>query len=191
MTDAISRPYANRALSIPGHLLSSAGQPVVGAVIEVLEQMLGTHTTRSVAHTTTAAEGSFIAHVPAGASRTIELVYRVAGKVAAMAKVIESVAADVTLQATPRRTQSRGTITLTGEAHGPVPKRGVPIALEVRYLGRWVSSPARTDSRGHFTLHYRFGGVAGRFPFRVCVEEPTSGFPYRPGCSRELTVLTH
>jgi hypothetical protein len=191
MGNTISRPYANRALTIPGHLLTSTGQPIAGATIEVLEQRLDTHTTRSVAHTTTATDGSFIAQVPAGPSRIIELVYRLAGKVTATAKVIESVAAGITLQVTPRHTRSQGTITLTGQVYGPVPKSGVPLALEVRYLGRWVSSAAHTNSHGHFTLHYRFGGVTGRFPFRIRTENPPTGFPYRAGCSPQLTVLTH
>ncbi len=188
--NSISRPYANRALSIPGHLLTSTGQPIAGATIEVLEQRLGTHTTRLVTHTTTAPDGSFIAQIPAGASRTIELVYRPAGKVTATAKVTESVAAGITLQVTPRHTRSRGTITLTGRVYGPVPNGGVPLALEVRYLGRWVSSAAHTDNHGHFTLHYRFGGVTGRFPFRIHTQDPANGFPYRAGCSAQLTVLT-
>jgi hypothetical protein len=189
MGNAISRPYANRALSVPGHLLTSTGQPIAGATIEVLERTLGTHTTRAVAHTTTVPDGSFIAQVPPGPSRTIELVYGLAGKVTATAKITESVTAGITLQATPRHTQSRGTITLTGQVYGPVPKNGVPLTLEVRYLR--VSSAARTDSRGYFTLHYRFNGVAGRFPFRIRAEDPASGFPYRPGRSPRLTVLSH
>ena len=188
----LSRRYTNRALSISGQLVSSTGQPIVGATIEVLEQVLGA--TKPAAIATTGPGGAFLARVPAGPSRVIELDYRAfanASTYAAQAKITESVSAGIVLHVTPRQTGPTGTVVLSGQVQGPIPAGGVNLEIEVFYHGRWVAFHApHTQPNGQFALRYKFQGAAGRFPFRVKALGGQNRFPYRTGCSLSITVVT-
>jgi hypothetical protein len=188
----LSQSYANRALSISGHLVSSTGQPIVGATIEVLEQVLGATKPATIARATTGPGGAFLAKVPAGPSRVIELDYRAfasASTYAAQAKITESVSAGIALHVTPRRTGTTGTVVLRGQVQGPIPAGGVNLEIEVWYHSRWVAFHApHTRADGRFSLRYEFQGTTGRFPFRVKALTE-NGFPYRTGHSRGVKVV--
>ncbi len=191
----ITRSYARRAVRVTGRLLTAQGQPIGGATLEVLQQISGSPAPTVIAHATTSSEGTFVASVPAGPSRTIEVAYRAfsadAGY-AAVAKVQESVGAGVQLNITPRHTGSQGTITLSGRVFGPVPAQGVVVELLVHYRGRWEPFRApRTGSRGRFHVVYQFQGGVGRFPFRALVFGGQSGFPFVHGESRLVDVTTN
>jgi hypothetical protein len=95
----------------------------------------------------------------------------------------------VTLQVTPRKTASDGTITLSGRVAGPLPAHGVVVELLVHYRGAW--EPFRdphTSVSGRFSVRYHFEGAVGRFPFRAKVLGEQSGFPYATGLSRVVHV---
>ncbi|MGH2833715.1 MAG: hypothetical protein ACRDK2_13155 [Solirubrobacteraceae bacterium] len=64
--ETIARKYSDRALHIPGKLVSSTGEPIVGATIEVLVQDLGSSIWTVITHTTTGGGGAFVAKIPAG-----------------------------------------------------------------------------------------------------------------------------
>jgi hypothetical protein len=190
----ITRAYAHRALRVKGRLLDDAGHPIAGATLDVLEQVDGSANLKVIAHAHTRANGTFIAKMPGGPSRTIEIAYRAfsaeAGY-AAVAKIAERVGAGVKLNVAPRTTGSEGTITLAGRVLGPVPAGGVVVELLVHYRGRWEPFRApRTDSRGRFQVVYQFEGGVGRFPFKAMVFGGQGGFPFTNGESRTVDVTT-
>jgi hypothetical protein len=191
----ITRPYAHRALRATGCLLDGQGHPIVGAALDVLQQVSGSPSLAVIGHAKTRANGTFAAAVPGGPNRTIEIAYRAfstdAGY-AATAKIAEAVKAGVKLSVSPHRTGSEGTITLSGQVLGPVPAEGVAVELLVHYRGRW--EPFRvpqTDSRGRFEVVYQFQGGIGHFPFRASVLGGQTGFPFAHGESRAVDVTTN
>jgi hypothetical protein len=189
----ILRAYAKRAVRITGRLLNARGLPIVGASLDVLEQIEGS-TLELIGHARTGTNGTFVATVPGGPSRMVEIGYRAFsadGAYSASARVLESVRAGVKLSVSPRRTGSQGTITLSGRVLGPVPAQGVVVELLVHYRGRWEPfRDPRTDSRGRFHVVYRFQGGIGRFPFRALVFGSQGGFPFALGESRAVNVTT-
>ncbi|HEY7932438.1 MAG TPA: hypothetical protein VID48_01320 [Solirubrobacteraceae bacterium] len=189
----VSRPFARRAITITGKLLSTDGQPISGAVVEVLCQTPDASKMTAIGHATTSTAGAFAARIPPGPSRVIELAYRAFANnstYAAEAKVSESVSAGATLHATPRHPGSSGTVTLTGRVLGAVPPSGVNLALEVFYRGQWVvMNASHTLSDGRFTLRYQFQHAAGKFPFRVKTLGGQRAFPYDAGYSQTISVI--
>ena len=124
---SISRSFGRRALRLPGRLVNAHGQPIGGATLDVIEQVTGGSTTQVVAHATTGADGSFIASVPAGPSRLIEIAYRAFSSDAGYATVAgikETVDAGVRLRVSPTHTGPEGTIVLSGIVDGPIPRAG-------------------------------------------------------------------
>jgi hypothetical protein len=191
---AISRLYSKRALRMSGRLLNAQGLPIAGATLDVLQQDSGA-TLELVGHARTGADGTFVAAVPAGPSRMIEIGYRAFsadGGYAASARLHESVRAGVQLAVSPHRTGSEGTIALSGRVLGPIPPQGVVIELLVHYRGRWEPfRDPRTNSRGRFHVVYQFQGGIGRFPFRALVFGSQGDFPFAPGESRTVDVTTN
>lgn len=190
---SISRSYGQRALRVPGRLLNALGLPIADATLDVLQQAAG-GALELIGHARTKTDGTFVAAVPAGPSRTIELGYRAFSAdsgYAASARLHESVRAGVRLTVNPRRTGSEGTITLTGKVLGPIPPQGVVVELLVHYRGRWEPfRDPRTGERGRFHVVYQFQGGIGRFPFRALVFGNQGGFPFVPGESRTVDVTT-
>lgn len=191
---SITRTFAHRALRVTGRLLDSEGHPIAGATLDVLQQVSGSAKLSVIAHAHTSANGTFIATVPGGPTRTIEIGYRAFStdtNYAALAKIAEKVGAGVKLTIVPRTTGSEGTITLAGKVLGPVPPGGVVVELLVHYRGRWEPFRApRTDSRGRFQVVYQFEGGIGRFPFKAMVFGGQGGFPFTIGESRTVDVTT-
>jgi hypothetical protein len=191
----ITRTFAHRALRVSGRLLDGQGRPIAGATLDVLQQVSGSANLSVIAHTHTRADGTFIATVPGGPTRRIEIGYRAFStdtSYAAVAKITEAVGAGVKLTVVPRATGSEGTITLAGKVLGPVPPGGVVVELLVHYRGRWEPFRApRTDSRGRFQVVYQFEGGIGRFPFKAMVFGGQGGFPFTIGESRTVDVTTH
>ncbi|HEX5308925.1 MAG TPA: hypothetical protein VFW38_07585 [Solirubrobacteraceae bacterium] len=190
----ISRSFSRRALRIPGRLMNTNGQPIAGATLDVLQRVAGTGHSERVARTRTAANGSFIAAVPAGPSRLIEIAYRASSGetgYATEAKVQEAVHAGVQLDVSPSRTGPEGTITLSGKVEGPIPRQGTIVDLLVHYRGRWEPfRTPRTNRHGRFHVLYQFEGGVGRFPFRAEVPGGQAGFPFGNGDSRVVDVIT-
>jgi hypothetical protein len=191
----ITRAFAHRGLRLAGRLLGPQEHPIGNASLDVLEEIAGTATLRLIGHATTRADGTFVASVPAGPSRLIEVAYRAFSAdavYAAVAKVEESVNAGVRLSVSPHRTGTEGTITLSGKVEGPIPRQGVVVDLLVHYRGRWepFRSP-RTNSHGGFRVVYQFEGGIGRFPFRALAFGGQSGFPFSNGESEVVNVTTN
>jgi hypothetical protein len=189
----ISRTYVKRALRVTGRLLNAQGLPIAGASLDVLQQVDGA-TLELIGRARAGSDGTFVASVPGGPSRTVEIAYRAFSTdtgYAAVAKLAESVDAGVQLGVSPRRTGSEGEITLSGRVLGPVPSQGVVVELLVHYRGHWEPfRDPRTDSRGRFRVVYQFQGGVGRFPFRAVVFGSQGDFPFAPGTSRGVDVTT-
>ncbi len=190
----IRRAYDKRTMRITGRLLNAQGLPIVGASLDVLQQAGGS-TLELIGHARTSTNGTFVAVVPGGPSRTVEVGYRAFSAdtvYSVTAKILESVGAGVKLSVSPRRTGSEGTITLSGRVLGPVPAQGVVVELLVHYRGRWEPfRDPRTDSHGRFRVVYQFEGGIGRFPFRAEVPGGQAGFPFANGNSQVVDVRTN
>lgn len=190
----ITRTYAKRALTLTGQLTNPAGAPIADATLEINEQAAGASTMALIGNATTAANGTFTAHVPAGASRTIQVGYRAywsESGYSARASIAETVTAGVQMHASPQRTGPSGTITISGQVAGPIPRDGVLVVLLVHYHGAW--EPFRdphTNAGGRFLVRYQFQGAVGRFPFRAQAPGGQTGFPYASGESQIAAVST-
>ncbi len=191
---AITRTFTHRALKIPGRLLDSHGHPIASAELDVLQKIAGSTALQAIGHTRTGADGTFLARVPAGPSRLVEVAYRAFSadtNYTTTGEITESVAAGVQLTIAPRRTSSNGMIVLTGQVLGPVPRRGTIVDLLVHYRGQWEPfRTPRTDAHGHFEVVYQFEGGIGRFPFRASVPAGQAGFPFSSGYSKVVDVTT-
>ncbi len=190
---SISRSYAKRAIRITGRLLNAQGLPIADASLDVLQQAAG-RTLELIGHIQTSSNGTFVANVPGGASRIVEIGYRAFSSDAsysATAKVLERVLAGVQLSVTPHRTGPEGRIVLSGRVLGPIPPQGVVVEMLVHYRGHWEPfRDPRTDSRGRFRVVYQFEGGVGRFPFRAEAPGGQAGFPFASGDSRVIDVRT-
>ncbi len=188
---SISRSFAQRAFTLTGRLTDGQGQPIAGAVLDVLAQT-GSGTARPLTQAETLPDGSFLANVPAGPSRQVLVAYRAFAAdpgYTTVAQVQESVSAGMRLSINPRQIASHGTITLTGTVQGPIPAHGIIVELLVHYRGRWEPfRTPRTAADGHFKVLYQFEGAVGRFPFRAEVPEGQAGFPYTTGYSNTVDV---
>jgi hypothetical protein len=194
VSHALSRAYARRAFKLTGRLLTG-GHPISGAALDIVQQIAGSNSQRTVAHVRTRSDGSFSVQVPAGPSRVVKVAYRAFANdagYAAQASLKEAVKPSVRLHITPSRTASREAIVLIGEVRGPIPPHGTIIDLLVKYRGRWVPIPAsRTDAAGRFAVEYKFQGATGRFPFRVKIPAGQAGFPFTSGYSNTAYVTTN
>jgi hypothetical protein len=186
--------YTHRAFRLIGRLLGAEGHPISGAVLDVMQQALGTTAAKVITHATTRTDGTFAVNIPAGPSRTIKVTYRAFSgdaSYSAQANITELVSAGVQLRVTPRNTGSEGMILLTGRVDGPVPRQGVIVDLLVHYRGRWEPfRTPRTDAAGRFDVAYQFQGALGRFPFRAEVPSSQAGFPFTGGHSQVVDVAT-
>lgn len=189
------RSFAKRGLRVSGRLLGAQGEPIGGAVLDLMQQISGAHGWAVIGHAHTSSNGTFLAAVPGGPSRTVQIAYRAFstdGGYAAVARITESVAAGVQLRVSPRSTGSEGTITLTGRVLGPVPRQGVSVNLLVHYRGQWEPfRTPRTDAAGRFTVVYQFEGAVGRFPFRAEVPPSQADFAFGRGLSKVVDVATN
>lgn len=190
----ITRPFSRRAFKLAGRLLDSDAHPISAAELDILQRTAGSTVLKVIGHTRTLANGSFLARVPVGPSRLIEVAYRAFSadtNYTTTNKITESVAAGVQLKIAPRQTYPNGAIVLTGHVLGPVPPQGTIVDLLVHYRGRWVPfRTPQTDAHGHFEVEYQFEGGVGRFPFRATVPAGQAGFPFSRGYSKVVDVTT-
>jgi hypothetical protein len=191
---AITRAFSRRAFKLTGRLLSNHGHPIGSANLDVTQQVVG-GSVRLIAHIKTRTDGSFATRLPPGPSRLVEVSYRAFSadtNYTAQAKITELVRAGVLLKIAPRQTTSNGTIVLTGQVLGPVPRQGIIVDLLVHYRGRWEPfRTPQTDRYGHFEVEYQFEGGVGRFPFRATVPSGQADFPFIHGKSGTVDVTTN
>ena len=192
---ALSSRYG-RAHEISGRLTNKAGVPIADALIEASQKpaSLGA-VASSLASTHTATNGSFIIHVPGGASSSIQLAYRSHlgdAQPAATHTLTLRVPASIHLKITPHVTSVGRTIVLSGKLAGPIPPGGKQVLFEALAVGSgssWIEfHNATVDAHGHFraTHRFTFPGPA-HYQFRVvCVRE--ADFPFLTGISNVVHV---
>lgn len=190
----VTRPYAHSALTLTSRLLDTSGQPIAGAQVDVLQRVVGSTDAQVVGQAISAADGTIVAHVPAGPSRAVLLAYRAyagAGVYAAQTEVIERVLAGVRLRVTSRRARPDGRVVFDGRVLGVVPRHGIVVEVLVYYHGGWqpIRTP-RSDSLGRFRVFYRFDRAYGTWPFEARVRDGQVGFPYGGAASRWVEVRT-
>ncbi len=188
----ITRSFADRGLTITGQLTGPTGGPVLGATLDVREQAEDSGSSTVIGHTGTTANGSFTVRVPAGPSRVITIGYRAFPtdvSYSSQLQVQETVGAGVQMRISPRVTGGTGTIQMSGQVGGPIPREGVLVELLVHYRGQWVPFRApRTNAAGRFRSVYQFQGASGQFPFRAEVPAAQAHFPYATGYSNIVRV---
>ena len=177
-------------LVIRGSLRDGAGNPVAGASVCIYQTIDLPDASRELATTvTTQGNGRFATKLDAGASRTVDLVYRYNTK-----KITDRVELDSTVVPTlsiPKKKLTNGSSAIfLGQLPGPNAE-GRAVALQARAGRKWRTfKQLRTDGDGRFKGQYRFIHTIGRqrYVFRALVKSQ-SGYPYEPGASRKRRLI--
>jgi hypothetical protein len=187
--------YGHRHV-ISGRLATAQGEPISGATLD-----FQTKTTAVNARTLpkrgpqTAGDGTFSVVLPRNvSSRDLTLRYRshVADTIPiATSSLRLRVRAGVRLTVSPRVAVRGQTVRFRGRLLGtPIPRGGKQLVMTVRgQTGGWLRfDVVRTDSRGRFTLTYRFKqpGTA-RYRFRA-LSLAEAAYPYLAGGSNVAVV---
>jgi hypothetical protein len=191
-------PYG-RALRFGGVLRSTAGAPLAGLPVEVVETFApGTDVAQRRTTVTSRANGRFEARLVSGPSRRIEAFFagtrtltRSSGRSVTMA-----VRSGVRFRASTAAARIGGEPVVffgrlfAGEA--TIPRTGRPIQIEFRLPGGPWSEfrTVQTDRHGRFRYPYAFTDDDSRgirFQFRA-VSPEQSDFPYRPSASPPVAV---
>ena len=192
-----------QTLPLTGQLVDAAGQVIAGAQLEVVARSLsasggGVAAWRPLGEIVTDRHGFFRARVPAGANRSIAVVYRAnlsdPGWTSA-AEVNVFVSAGVTLRVVHSHVRNHHSVIFRGRVAGNVPPGGLLVTIQVQYGSRWIlvttTRPiVQTDSHGRFTAAYRFERTPYNATFRFrALANRDSAFPYEIG--RSNSVLVH
>jgi hypothetical protein len=204
VTDFDSRPGLwtvpyGRSLRFGGVLRTTAGTPLAGQPIEIVETFApGADAAQRRTTVTTRADGRFDARLAPGPSRRVEALFpgtrtltRADGRSVTMA-----VRAGVRLHASTETARIGGDPVIFGGRlladEATIPRTGRPIELQFRVPGgRWSEfRTVQTDRRGRFRYRYAFTDDDSRgirFQFRA-VSPEQSDWPYRPSASRPVAV---
>jgi DNA-directed RNA polymerase specialized sigma24 family protein len=182
--------YGKR-LRVRGRLATRDRRPLAGTAVCVVTRDSAPGSPLHVARVlTTDAAGRFAGRLPAGASRKVWLVHRVAqGAVSATVRV--RVRAPVRLRAPRRTLHNGGTLRLRGRLPGrPIPRKGVLVALQALRPSGWQNfGTARSNREGRFAFRYLFSRTTGLQRYRIRARVPgQAAYPYAPGASRPVTV---
>ncbi len=204
ITDFDSRPALwtvpyGRSLRFGGVLRTSAGAPLEGQPVEIVETFVaGADAAVRRTTVTSRANGRFDARLAPGPSRRVEAYFpgthtltRASGRSVTMA-----VRAGIRFSASTTAARIGGKpVAFSGRLladEATVPRTGRPIQLQFRLPGRAWSEfrTVQTDRHGRFRYPYAFTDDDSRgirFQFRA-VSPEQSGWPYRPAASAPVTV---
>lgn len=190
------------ALPLTGQLVDAAGQVIAGAQLELVARSLsangdGVAAWRPLGEIVTDRHGFFRARVPAGANRSIAVVYRAnlndPGWTSA-AEVNVFVSAGVTLRVVHSHVRNHHSVIFRGRVAGKVPPGGLLVTIQVQYGSGWIlvttTHPIiQTDSHGRFTAAYRFERTPYNATFRFrALANRDSAFDYEIGRSNAVVV---
>jgi hypothetical protein len=184
------------AHTIVGRLTGAGGTPIGAAQVDVLSTLdYAGALTAALPSVTTAADGDFTLHLPAGtSSRTLRFEYsaEVGSQPVVTRTLALSVRAGVALSVAPRTVSVGRSIYFDGRLRGgPVPAGGKLLVLEARSPGgAWLEfDVVRSDTRGRFHASYRFKfpGPAD-YQFRALCEAEAD-YPFATGASRVVGVF--
>jgi hypothetical protein len=189
---AFTRPLGHSAITVTGRLTSPTGAPIKDAHLELLQQIVGSAATSTVASTTTSANGSWSLEAPAGPSRLLQVAYysHLLDTVPAAALAFhERVHGTISLHA-PREAHLGRAVVFSGQlAGGYVPAGGESVQMEILYGGRWRTIEVLpTNGRGRWTYPYVFTlGAGASYLFRA-VTVPNGSYPFLATTSRPVRV---
>ena len=195
---ARSIPYG-RGIPVAGRLVTTSGAPLSGQPVTLVEGFAAgaaVEERRTVVQT--AADGTFLAHLPPGPSRSIQVSFagtRLLTRAGSRAVELAVGAAIRFHASTATATIGGAPVVFSGQiphAQAKIPAEGRPVELQFR-VGDTPWSEFRTvqtDSRGRFRYPYSFSdndsrGV--RFQFRAYAPAQP-GWPYEPGASHPVAV---
>lgn len=187
-----TRALSRSAITLTGRLTNSAGTPIKGAQVQLLQQPTSASTPSRLATATTSANGAWTFHVPAGPSRLLQVAYfshLLDTKPAATLDFHESVQGVVTMHA-PHRARLGHAVVFSGQlAGGYVPPGGESVQMEIFYSGRWRTIEVLpTSSKGRWTYKYVFTlGAGTSYLFRAATV-PNGGYPFLGTHSKPLRV---
>jgi hypothetical protein len=176
-------------------VLTSGGQPISGAAVEVTstDRRLGARG-RTLPPLITDAQGRFTFAPSAGASRIFEFAYRAftLEDPVARSAVRLNVRAGVRLRLHPHRVTTRGRIVFEGRLLGGPGRRGTQVGLfAVARRGRDQVPVAtlQADRRGRFRFSYRFRRTFAPFTYYFqAIVQRQNGYPYATGRSKRVSV---
>jgi hypothetical protein len=176
-------------------VLTSGGQPISGATVEVTstDRRLGARG-RTLPPLVTDAQGRFRFAPSAGASRIFEFAYRAftLEEPVARSAVRLNVRAGVRLRVHPRRVTTRGRIAFEGRLLGGPGRHGTQVGLFAvarRGRDRVPVATLRADRRGRFYFRYRFRRTFAPFTYYFqAVVQRQNGYPYATGRSTPVSV---
>ncbi len=188
-----------RTTVVNGWLGMANGTALGGQRVEVLtapDNGLGRF--RPAVVTTTAANGSWSAALPAGPSRLVEAVYPGAPTLepAASAQVRVLVPGIVKLiSVTPRRVAWGGAVRIVGRlVGGYLPAGGALVRLRIGFGSSYTTYGVQehVTGNGRFSTTYTFGigdpRIFRAYWFQIA-SLPMGNFPWEPAASRRLTVV--
>jgi hypothetical protein len=184
------------AHTIVGRLTGAGGTPIGAAQVDVLSTLdYAGALTAAMPSVTTAADGDFTLHLPAGtSSRTLHFEYsaEVGSQPVVTRALALSVRAGVALSVAPHTVSVGRSIHFSGRLRGgPVPAGGKLLVLEARSPGgTWLEfDVVRSDARGRFHASYRFKfpGPAD-YQFRALCEAEAD-YPFATGASKVVAVF--
>jgi hypothetical protein len=196
---ARSIPYG-RGVPVAGRLLSASGAPLAGLPVDLIESFAaGAAIQRRTTTVETGSDGTFLAHLDPGPSRSLQVSFAGTRLLthAASRTVQLAVRAALHLRASTSSARIGGApVVFSGQispGEATMPAEGRPVELQFR-VGDAPWSEFRsvqTDARGRFRYPYSFSdddsrGV--RFQFRAYAPAQP-GWPYEPGFSRPVAVV--
>lgn len=195
MRSVITAPIGSSAV-VEGTLTTAAGEPIVGASLDVTSTDLGVFNspTRASGSVTTTSGGAFSVRVtPSGAQR-IEVIFRPTANSlgTAVTSVVVREELSLTARAGKKRVRPGGQLRMSGRLSGAGgAARGTPVEIDVKIGKRWRAVDVVTaNGKGSFRWNYRFTRVRKptRFNFRAIVRK-NSSWPWPTTTSRQVSVV--
>lgn len=188
-----TRAWTGSAVTLSGRLTDPTGTPIVGAQVQLSQQVVFSATPPNrVASTTTNANGQWSLRVQKGPSRWLQVSYYshlLDSVPAAILLFHENVWAPVSMHA-PRDAWLGHAVVFSGRLEGGyVPSGGESIQMEIFYGRRWRTIEVLpTTSGGQWTYKYTFTlGAGASYRFRA-VTVPNGAYPFSSAHSKPVRI---
>jgi hypothetical protein len=181
-----------------GRLIASNGQPVAGALVQVI----ATPSSPGVASyqegsVKTAGDGTFVFDTNVKrSSRTLTFEYKSHTNdvsLAAQAQLVISVPVPISLKVSPRKARRGSVIRMSGSVPGPIPAGGKQIVFQALALGvrgaKWQTfNVVHTTKTGKFRASYRFR-FSGPARYRIrAVSRYEQDYPFQASTSTSTLI---
>jgi len=193
----VTRPRTGygRTIRLNGRLTTPGANPVVGAPVDVFEQVqLPGAPWRHVASVPTSRTGRFTYKALRGPSRLVRFQYSGTTVVRPRTSIVALlVRGSTSIDVDRRRVVNGEDVVFRGQVRGrPLPPQGKLVELQVYTRGKWrtFAQPRADATTGRWSYRYRFESVRGvlGFRFRARVRKET-GYAYELGRSRRISVI--